>query len=185
MTIFVLSVTIYIVTLKTGVIKMGIYTVSFFGHRKIENPSDIENRLDDILYDIITKNEYVEFLIGRDGDFDLLASSVIKRAIHKYGYGNTSFILVLPYMNARYRDNKHSYLAYYDEVEICAESAKAHYKSAIQIRNRKMVERSDLVICYIQHRSGGAYKTIQYDEKKNCKIVDLAYNNGIRSVTIF
>lgn len=156
---------------------MNIYTVSFFGHRRVENPSEIENRLDDILYDIITRNEYVEFLIGRNGDFDLLASSVIKRAIHKYGYGNTSFTLVLPYMDAIYRDNKHSYLAYYDEVEICAESAKAHYKSAIQIRNRKMAERSDLVICYIQHKSGGAYKTIQYAKKLNCEIVDLAEDN--------
>lgn len=39
---------------------MNIYTVSFFVHRKIENPSEIEKRLDRLLHDIITQKEYVE-----------------------------------------------------------------------------------------------------------------------------
>ncbi len=32
---------------------MNIYTVSFFGHRELERPSEIEKRLDNLLYDII------------------------------------------------------------------------------------------------------------------------------------
>ncbi|MDE5771291.1 MAG: hypothetical protein K2I06_06640 [Ruminococcus sp.] len=153
---------------------MNIYTVSFFGHREIENPIEIENRLDKILHDLISQREYVEFLIGRDGEFDLLASSVIKRNIRNYGYGNTYFILVLPYMKTEYRDNEKDYLDYYDEVEICTESANAHYKAAIQIRNRNMVDRSNLVVCCIQHKSGGAFKAVQYAEKQNCRIINLA-----------
>ena len=78
---------------------MNIYTVSFFGHRKIENPSEIEKRLDSLLHDIITQKDYVEFLIGREGEFDLLAASVIKRAVKSYGCGNTSLILVLGAVN--------------------------------------------------------------------------------------
>ena len=31
-----------------------------------------------------------------------------------------------------------------------------------QIRNREMEDRADLVICYIEHKEGGAYKTVQY-----------------------
>ncbi len=31
-----------------------------------------------------------------------------------------------------------------------------------QIRNREMVDRADLIICYIEHNEGGAYKTVQY-----------------------
>lgn len=63
-------------------------------------------------------------MIGKDGEFDLLALSVIKRAIRSYGYGNTHFTLVLPYMKAEYRDNEKSYLDYYDEVEICTSLPK-------------------------------------------------------------
>lgn len=153
---------------------MNIYTVSFFGHRYIECGIVIENQLNILLHDLIMQNEYVEFLIGRDGDFDLLASSCIKRAIKKYGCSNTHFTLVMPYMKAEYRNNKQSYLNYYDEVEVCAESAKAHPKSAIQVRNQNLVDRSDLVVCYILHKSGGAYKTIQYAEKHRKKLINIA-----------
>ena len=155
---------------------LNIYTVSFFGHRSIERASEVENRFDKLLHELIAQKEYVVFLIGRDGEFDLLASAAIKRAVREYGYGNTHFTLVLPYMKAEYRDNEKEYLDYYDEVEVCAESADAHPKAAIQIRNRKMVDRSDLVVCCIQHKSGGAYKTMQYAEKQGKSIVNLADN---------
>ena len=152
---------------------MDIYTVSFFGHRHIEQGALVEERLESLLYDLITGKEYVEFLIGRDGEFDLLASSVIKRCIKKYGRGNTSLVLVLPYMRAEYRDNEAAFLDYYDEIEICEESARAHYKAAIQIRNRCMVDRSDLVVCCIQHQSGGAYKTVQYAQRLGKRVVEV------------
>lgn len=155
---------------------MEIYTVSFFGHREVEGASNIESRLDWLLHDLITQKQYVEFLIGRDGEFDLLVASAIRRAVKQYGCGNTSLILVLPYMKAEYRDNEQNYLSYYDEVEICSESSDAHYKSAIQMRNRSMVDRSDLVVCCIQHKSGGAYKTIKYALKHDKSVRDLADN---------
>ena len=153
---------------------MDIYTVSFFGHREVERASEIESKLDQLLRDLITQKLYVELLVGRDGEFDLLAASSIRRAVKQYGYGNTSIILVLPYMKAEYRDNKQYYLSYYDEVEICSESSDAHYKSAIQVRNRCMVDRSDLVVCCIQHKSGGAYRTMQYAKKQGKQVRNLA-----------
>lgn len=156
------------------VIAMNIYTVSLFGHREVERASEIEVRLELLLYDLINQKEYVEFLIGRDGEFDLLAASAIRRAVRRYGYGNTSLILVLPYMKTKYRDNEQSYLSYYDEVEICADSSEAHYKSAIQVRNRCMVDRSDMVVCCIQHKSGGAYRTMQYTEEQGKQVRNLA-----------
>ena len=155
---------------------LNIYTVSFFVHRSIERASEVENRFDKLLHELIAQKEYVEFLIGRDGEFDLLASAAIKRAVREYGYGNTHFTLVLPYMKAEYRDNEKEYLDYYDEVEVCAESAETHLKSAILVRNRNLVDRSDLVVCCIQHKSGGAYKTMQYAEKQGKSIVNLADN---------
>ena len=153
---------------------LDIYTVSFFGHRRIESGADIETKLDALLHDIITQKEYVEFLIGRDGEFDLLAAAAIRRAINRYGCGNTHFSLILPYMRAEYRQNKREFLDYYDEVEICGKSAHSHPKAAIQIRNRIMVDRSDLVVCYVQRRSGGAYQTIKYAKKCKKEMICLA-----------
>ena len=153
---------------------LNIYTVSFFGHRYIDNASEVEQHLDFLLHDLIVQKECVEFLVGRDGDFDTIASAAIKRAIHSYGYGNAHFILMLPYMKAEYRDNEKEFLDYYDEVEVCTESSEAHPKSAIQVRNRCMVDRSDLVVCCIQHKSGGAYKTVQYAVKQGKQVRNLS-----------
>ena len=153
---------------------MNIYSVSFFGHRYIERGMEIENRLDELLHDLITQKEYVDFLIGRDGEFDIIASAAIKRAINKYAYGNTHFTLVLPYIKAEYRDNEKEYLDYYDEVEVCYESSTAHPKAAIQVRNRSMIDRSDLVVCCVQHNTGGAYHTLQYAEKQGKQIINIS-----------
>lgn len=153
---------------------MQIFTVSFFGYRQIKRAAEIEARLHQLLYNLISQKEYVEFLIGRDGDFDLLASSAIRRAIRSFGCGNTHFTLVLPYLRAEYRDNAKQYLQYYDEVEICAASAAAHPKSEILLRNREMIDRSDLVICCIPHQTGGAYHSVQYARKQGKCVVNLA-----------
>ena len=69
--------------------------------------------------------------------------------------------------------NEHEY------VEVCEQSAKAHPKSAIQIRNRAMVDRSDLCVFYVTHKSGGAYQTLRYTEKtgaNNMNLLDLCYH---------
>ena len=111
---------------------MNIFTVSFFGHRDIDNPFEIESRLERIIRSLIHRKEYVDFLVGKDGEFDQIVSSTVRRTVRSCGYGNSSLILVLPYMRAEYRDNEQSYHDYYDQVEICAESSKAHFKGAIQ-----------------------------------------------------
>ena len=36
-----------------------------------------------------------------------------------------------------------------------------------------MVDRSDLVVCCIQHKSGGAYKTVQYALREGKAVVDV------------
>ena len=149
---------------------MDIYTVSFFGHREIENSLEVERKLEAIIAELIKTKKYIEFLVGREGEFDILAASVVKRVKKEMDYGNCSLIWVLPYMKVEFRDNEKEFLDYYDDVEICAMSAKAHYKSAMQIRNKAMVDRSDLMICCIQRKSGGAYKTVRYALKRGINI---------------
>ena len=153
---------------------MQIYTVAFFGHRYIINPFQIESRVDIIIEKLIKEKQYVEFLVGRNGGFDQFVSSAVIRAKRKFRDDNSSLVLVLPYLTAEYRNNVEYFEEYYDEIEICQESAKAHFKSALQIRNRQMVDRADLIVCCIDHESGGAYQTIQYAQKQNKKIINLA-----------
>ncbi len=153
---------------------MNTYTVSFFGHREIDRPFVIEKRLEAVIADLIKSKEYVEFLVGRDGEFDQLVSSTVRRVTKRLEYGNTSLVLVLPYMRAEYRDNEESFHRYYDAVEICEESASAYPAAAFKKRNRSMVDRSDLIIYCVERKEGGAYSTMQYAERSCKNILNLA-----------
>ena len=152
---------------------MEVFTVSFFGHRMIDDVLEIENRLEQLIRTLVREHEYVEFLVGRDGEFDQLVSSTIRRCKREYRSDNSAHIWVLPYLTAEYRDNEESFRDYYDEIEVCETAAVGHYKNAHQTRNRAMVDRSDLVVFCIQHESGGAWRTIKYAKKQGILCINL------------
>jgi hypothetical protein len=80
---------------------------------------------------------------------------------------------VLPYVTAEFRDNDESFRDYYDEIEVCETAAVGHYKNAHKTRNRAMVDRSDLVVFYIQRESGGAWQTMKYVKKQGKTYINL------------
>ena len=149
---------------------MEVFTVSLFGHRMLNNPLKVERKLEDLLYPLFREKAYVDFLVGRDGEFDLLAASVIHRLKKTYREDNSALIWVQPYETAEYRRHEPDYLAYYDEVRICE---SIHYKSAFQQRNRAMIDQSELVIVYVGRQNGGAYQALQYAQKCHKQIVNL------------
>lgn len=153
---------------------MTVFTVSFFGHRCIENALDIERRLEEFILGSLRNKEYVEFLVGRDGDFDQIVSSTICRCKREYRSDNSAHIWVLPYPTAKFRNNEESFRDYYDEIEICEAATESHYKNAHQTRNRAMVDRSDLVVFCIQHEIGGAWQTMEYAKKQGISYINIA-----------
>lgn len=152
---------------------MDIYTVSFFGHREVDNYWQAESRLEEIVTKLIKGKEFVEFLVGKNGEFDMLATSVVKRAQKRYGKHNSSLTLVLAYQSAEFTKNREYFEAFYDTVEICPASESAHFKAAIQVRNRDMVSRSDLVVFYVGRKSGGAYQTYDWALKSGKAVINI------------
>lgn len=155
---------------------MDTFTVSFFGHRRIDEPLKVEQRLEQVVRMLLTEKRYVELLIGRDGEFDQLVSSVIRRCKRTVRDDNSALVWVLPYEISEFRQNEESFRAYYDEIEICESSAVGHFKGAHQERNRAMVDRSNLVVFCIQHESGGAWQTMKYAKKQGVSYINLACN---------
>ena len=153
---------------------MNTYTISFFGHRYIENVLDIESRLEKLMLELLRNQEYVEFLVGRDGEFDQIVSSTIRRYKREYRSDNSSHIWVLPYLTAECRDNEETFRDYYDEIEVCEAAAASHYKNAHQTRNRAMVDRSDLVVFCVQQENGGAWQTMKYAKKLGVPYINIA-----------
>lgn len=157
---------------------MNTYTVSFFGHRYIENALEIESGLEQVIQALLRNKEYVEFLVGRDGEFDQIVSSTIRRCKREYRSDNSAHIWILPYLTAEFRDNEASFRDYYDEIEVCEATAGCHYKNAHQTRNRAMVDRSDLVVFCIQHESGGAWQTLKYARKQGVPFINIGGLQG-------
>ena len=158
---------------------LEIYTVTFFGHRYIDNILKVEEQLEEHIIKLLQEHEYVDFLVGRNGDFDQCVSSSVLRVRKNHRDDNSSLILILPYPTSEYINNEQYFEEYYNEIEVSYAASKAHPKSAFQIRNREMVDRADLVICYIENKEGGAWQTVKYAMEKEKNIINLAEDMDI------
>lgn len=159
--------------MRSSGLYLNTYTVSFFGHRIIKDPLLMEPRLETLICKLLKEKEYVEFLVGRDGEFDQIVSSTIRRCKRNIRDDNSAHVWVLPYVTAEFRDNEESFREYYNEIEICGAAADGHFKGAHQKRNREMVDRSDLIVFCIQRESGGAWQTMKYARKQNKPYINL------------
>ena len=110
---------------------MKAFNVAFFGHRYIYNSIQIENALEKHIRRLIDEKEYIYFRVGRNGDFDQLVSSTLRRVKKNYREDNSEHTLILPYFTAEYNQNEDAYEKYYDRVEVSIMGTKVHPKAAI------------------------------------------------------
>lgn len=136
-----------------------IYRVSKSVHRVVEDYS-VEERLYELFQKLLHTKENVEFYLGRNGDFDILATSVIKRLQKNCRSDNSVMILVLPYLVKNYE----YYEDYYNEIVIPDELHKVYPKAAIMERNRWMVTNSDVLVAYMRNKSGGTAACVRMAE---------------------
>ena len=148
---------------------MNCLTVSLFGHREIDDLRRLDYKLAPILRELIQTEEYVSFFIGRSGEFDEYAASVIKRVQKETEREKSALVLVLPY---KVSDIDY-YEKYYDDIIIPESVYDAHPKAAITLRHRWMIEKSEIIIVYVEHDGGGAYAAMKYAEKLNKRIINL------------
>ena len=153
---------------------MNIYTIGFFGHRIMYDLLEKEKRLVNVVSEIIflksSRECTINFLVGRSGDFDELAASIVKRIKKEKGYDEVFLTLVLPYLVS----DIEYYEKYYDDIIIPREVEGSHPKQAYKRRNEWIVEHSDLLIVNVENDFGGAYKAMKYAERKGKKIINIA-----------
>ncbi len=140
-------------------------TVSLFKHRTIEDVQLAEQKLCELLRIIMCGNSEVEFIVGRNGELDLMAASVIRRLKKEIYSENIFLTLVIPYETAELRNNVEAFKNYYDTIEICEAYADRSFKYAFTTRSRDMVDSSDLIVVYVKNNSDGAYQNLRYAEK--------------------
>ena len=146
------------------------YTVSFFGHRELQDFLGAERKLVRLVEEVLEMGYYVCFFVGRNGEFDELVASVIKRIGKVRGKESHSLVLILPYPISHMED----YEEYYDDIIIPETVEKTHYKAAISLRNRWMIKKSDCVVVNVRKSTGGAYAAMKYARECGKKVIDLA-----------
>ena len=96
----------------------------------------MDNKLSPIIEELLYNKHYVSFLIGRNGEFDEYAASVIKRTQKNFGKEKSDISLVLPYKVSKIE----YYEKYYDDIIIYEAEKKPHPKRVITERNKFMID---------------------------------------------
>ena len=139
--------------------------VTFCGHGDKYYDAQTEKKLL-LCVEKLIKEGAKEFLLGGYGDFDHLAARTVKQL--KGFYPHITSTLVIPYIHRTY-DNTIYDGSVYPPIE------NVPNKYAISKRNEWMIQKSDVLVCYISHTHGGAYKTYEYCLRKKKRIINLAH----------
>lgn len=141
-------------------------TVTFFGHR--DAPEKIEERLLPVLIDLIKNKKIDRFLVGNNGNFDLIAKRALKKL--RAHYPNISVFVVLAYLPEKspYAVDKEISTLYPEGLEA------APRRFAICKRNEWMVKEADIVITYVKGTSGGAARYKEFARRKQKQIIEIS-----------
>ena len=124
---------------------------------------------------LYTENGVAIFYAGGAIGFDALASEAVieRRAVHP----DIRFVIVMPHKGQAKRWNaeektRHEYIKGSADEVICL--AEHYYRGCMQRRNRYMVDRSSVCICYLTQDTGGTAYTVRYARKQGLSIINLA-----------
>lgn len=127
-------------------------------------PQRVEQTLRIILMDLITNKGVDLFYVGNQGEFDRMVINNLK--LLKPCFPQIKFYVVLAYMPCVKEGVE---TVFPDILE------KTPPKYSIAKRNLWMIEKSDYVITYVKHITGGAAQYQEIAEKKGRIVINLAY----------
>lgn len=151
-------------------------TVCFTGHRFLPKGDIIPlvHRLDSVL-DACYARGYRSFLCGGALGFDSLAAErVIELQKRREG---VRLAFVLPcsdqvrYWGASDARRYERILYAADEIHVLS---PFYYEGCMQVRNRHMVDRSHLCLCYLLHGKGGTASTVAYALEQEISVLNIA-----------
>lgn len=133
---------------------------TFFGHR--DSPSSIKADLYNAIEQLIYNQRVDTFYVGTQGNFDRMAYADLVELRQCYSHINV--YRVLAYM-PKSSDADSADTIVPEGIET------AYPRYAIVHRNNWMIDRSDYVICYVTHPTGGAYQAVERAKRKGKTII--------------
>lgn len=150
-------------------------TCCFTGHRQIPAGKFmyIKGNLDEEIENQI-KNGVTTFCVSGAKGFDTIAAMSVLAA--KQSHPEIKLVLILPCANQAQYWSELDKLNYEeikrraDEVIVLSE----HYTNyCMHLRNRALVDRSGVCICYLEKNTGGTAYTVNYAKRSGIKIINL------------
>lgn len=155
--------------------------VAFIGHRDCL-PSDIMARVADAVKQQINLG-CNNFVMGTHGEFDQVALYVCKSLQKQYKnldfeVAITSLKQINPIVSTDEFGINKDY-PYEGIKTVMYEIEDCHFKRRITESNRKMIDNSDTLICYVNESrlSNGAKSAMKYAVKRGLKVINL-HKNG-------
>lgn len=143
----------------------------FTGHRVLR---DLDAALlDRVIADLI-KSGCKRFYCGMAKGFDLAAAETVIAL--KKSYPGVELVACIPCGSQSLSYSASDKRRYNRILDFCSETITLscdYYKGCMHVRDRFMVDNSDIVLSYLREKRGGTYYTVSYAEKKGLKIISL------------
>lgn len=144
---------------------------SCFGHRNgCQSAGEKLDKLDKLVEESYFEG-YTVFMSGGMGKFDEKFESAVRKA--KLRHKEIKLFLVVPYFSNKLNTNKDYLEEMYDGVIVPDTVEGVFFKKAISVRNRWIVDNSDLIIAYVERDYGGAFEAVKYAKSKGKQIINI------------
>lgn len=162
---------IVICLLLGGVVVSKICT--FAGHgNSYYYSADTYKKIISCLKQLICEKNISEFWVGNYGSFDAMAARAVINI--KEEYPHIKLCLVVPYITSHINKLNPEYKNFYDEIIVADISPQAPMRAYIPLCNEYMIDKSACLLCFIEIKSGGAFKTYEYALKKGIEIINIS-----------
>lgn len=146
--------------------------ITFIGHSFISRHETVKRAVKELVKSSACDSELIVCYLGGYGEFDEICADACREL--KQEIDTIKLVYVTPYLNlseqAKIKDMNKSFL--YDEIFYPPiESTPPRF--AISKRNDWMIKNADLVIAYVDHNHGGAYKSLQKAIRRKKNIINV------------
>ncbi len=155
----------------------GYKSCCFTGHRFLpaEKADAIQRSLVSLIYELCEKG-CREFFSGGAIGFDMMAAEAVLKL--KKTFPEIMLVMALPCRDQHIRWGKAERLRYEsilsssDKIVYLCES---YVTGCMHLRNKYMVDNSELCVAYLKNKGGGTEYTVKYAYEKERRVVNLAH----------
>lgn len=146
---------------------------SFTGHRIIPGSSELREKLRLEIIKLIDKG-VTDFYNGGALGFDTVCALDIITLKENF---DIKLHLILPCKDQDEKwtvNQRNAYSFILDNADSIEYVSEKYENGCMQVRNKLLVDKSDIIIAYCKRQSGGSYFTVKYAEKIGKEIINIA-----------